>query len=307
MRGAFRRFRKAIAAMAVEYCVSSMSSRLFTENERHPIQNLPPISQTNDLLQTMTEKFEQEDWDAVMREFRDAQYAGSRVDSDTYNLAIRSCRRSANVQGALMLLHEMRDEELVRPDLISFNACLNSLSEAGDWKTAMRLLGDMKAEGIQPDVISYHTTIYACGKANQWQTALQLFEDMQNDGLDPDDLTYTAVIHALCQAGELDRAGNMLSDMHGAGVRPTAITYSCMLSGCEKQGNWELALCFIAEFMTSGLPLDPTCFNTAIRTCANNGHLQEAESIFRQMTKLGIDASSTSIIALFGATFVLES
>lgn len=128
-----------------------------------------------------------------------------------------------------------------------------------------------------------------------------------NDGLDPDGTTYTAVIHALCQGGELGRAGNLLSEMHGAGVRPTAITYSCLLSGCEQQGNWELALCFLAEFLTSGLPLDPCCFNTALRTCANNGHLQEAEGILRKMTKLGIDASNTSRIALSGAVFILES
>ena len=71
------------------------------------------VSHSNDLLETMTEKFDREDWDTVLHEFRDAQYAGTRVDSDTYNLALRSCRKGANVQGALMLLSEMRNDEIV--------------------------------------------------------------------------------------------------------------------------------------------------------------------------------------------------
>ena len=107
--------------------------------------------------------------------------------------------------------------------------------------------------------------------------------------------------------GEVCRAGILLNEMHAAGVLPTLLTYSCLISGCEEQGNWELALYFLTEFIASGLPLDPCCFNMAIRTCANNGQLQEAESILRKMTKLGINACDAAQIAVSGASFSLGS
>ena len=107
--------------------------------------------------------------------------------------------------------------------------------------------------------------------------------------------------------GEVCRAGILLNEMHAAGVLPTLLTYSCLISGCEEQGNWELALYFLTEFIASGLPLDPCCFNMAIRTCANNGQLQEAESILRKMTKLGINVCDAAQIAVSGASFSLGS
>lgn len=45
--------------------------------------------------------------------------------------------------------------------------------------------GDGRREVIHPDVISYSSAITACGNAGQWRRALVLLRDMRAEGVAP--------------------------------------------------------------------------------------------------------------------------
>jgi pentatricopeptide repeat protein len=73
----------------------------------------------------------------------------------------------------------------------------------------MKLLSQMKAEGLKPNEIGYTAVIDACKNTGNWELVLDLIQQMKAGGLMPNMSTYTAAIDAL-QAGEQYHAADVL-------------------------------------------------------------------------------------------------
>ena len=63
---------------------------------------------------------------------------------------------------------------------------------------------DMINSGCERSVITYSSLITACEKAGQWETALDLLGRMYQDGCRPNTITYNSLISACAQGVGID-------------------------------------------------------------------------------------------------------
>jgi pentatricopeptide repeat protein len=85
---------------------------------------------------------------------------------------------------ALHLFEHMQLHGVV-PDVITYNALMNSCAKGKQLKHAQKVFQAMQRQGVVPNVIAYDTLISACEKGAQPERALELFEAMQRQGVVP--------------------------------------------------------------------------------------------------------------------------
>ena len=92
------------------------------------------------------------------------------------NSQMQKCKKCCPKK-ALELFYEMKGclkKYSENPNVISYSAAISASEKAGDSKTALALLSEMKESGIEPNVISYSATISACEKAGDSKTVSSL-------------------------------------------------------------------------------------------------------------------------------------
>ena len=63
-----------------------------------------------------------------------------------------------------------------------FTIVIKALSRESYWKRAVRILDDMRADGMEPNSFAYNGVIGSLAKAQQWELALSLFREMGSRG-----------------------------------------------------------------------------------------------------------------------------
>lgn len=126
----------------------------------------------------------------------------------------------------------------VTPSVVTFNAAMNAAGKGTEWQQALLLLEDLRAEELQADVITFNSLITACAKSSEWQLAVCLFSEAAQEVV-PSIITYNSVLDACKEAGLWQLA---LSLLEASECRATVVTFSTALSACQSQWPTALRL-----------------------------------------------------------------
>ena len=176
----------------------------------------------------------------------------------------------------------LRGSEAPR-DQRMYAAVAGACARAGEWREALALLDEMRAEGVKPNAYNYSAALKACARCGQWEQALQLLEVMESvDGVRPNLVCYTAAM-AACDVGEQpDRALQLLDELARKWrLRPDAKAFTAALSACGRAGRADDALTLLARMRGAGLRPDAHALNAAVTACGNAGRCAEALALFR--------------------------
>ena len=66
-----------------------------------------------------------------------------------------------------------------------YTAAASALAEAGRWREALALHGQMRADAVTPDALCCHALLDVCAAGGAWREALRLFEQWHKTGLAP--------------------------------------------------------------------------------------------------------------------------
>ena len=85
-------------------------------------------------------------------------------------------------QEAVYLLREQqRASSYTGPELLpSYRAAITSVSRAGRWRHALKLVDELAADGVVADPICFSEAMGACRKSGQWKITLKLLADMRS-------------------------------------------------------------------------------------------------------------------------------
>ena len=120
----------------------------------------------------------------------------------------------------------------IAPSVVTFNAAMNACGKGFEWQQALVLLQDLRAEELQADVITFNSLISACAKSSEWQLAACFFSEAAKEVV-PSIITYNSVLDACKQAGLWQLALSLLeASMH---LTATVVTFSTALSACQSQ------------------------------------------------------------------------
>ena len=124
---------------------------------------------------------------------------------------------------ALKILEDMKADG-IEPDGFCYSSAISCCGAEGRWKEALLLIDTMKKGGprTRPNRIAYTAAISACGRAGQADYALKLFKLMKDEGLSADRVAYNALFSALRVAGDADKTFQLWGEI--CGTRSTVST-----------------------------------------------------------------------------------
>jgi len=189
-------------------------------------------------------------------------------DGISFSLLLLALARDREKHGTAIIAEEMLDRmqrlydegtSEVRPDIVTYNSCLNVYASSGDRDAAdkceklLARMEDMYGQGhldIKPDVVSYNTVLNALAQCSDpsavWraQNLLDKMETLYNehgdDSVKPDRVSYNSCMHAFARSKELaaaQKAEEILNRMEQAGIRSDRYSYNIVISGWANSGD----------------------------------------------------------------------
>ena len=147
---------------------------------------------------------------------------------------------------------------------------ISSCGNAGQWQTALLLLGLMRCVACEPNLVSLNSGASSCERYGLWRHASSLLdfprpytqgcflgtepENLRKDqegircailetqGIQMDTISFNALISNCEKAGEWERAFNILQVMSTFTILYSLISFSAAVSACEKAEQWNWAL-----------------------------------------------------------------
>ncbi|CAK9062410.1 unnamed protein product [Durusdinium trenchii] len=248
------------------------------------------------------------EWSLALTLLREAVEQTLQVDQISYNGTIRCSPWLV----ALRIL-DLMEEEMVWPNVISFNAAIAACEKAMQWHQALALLDDMPSRSLQPNSVTYNSAITACDKSQQWQTALHLLGTMPCR----DVISYNAAISACSRSHQWTQSLQLLKSLeeeeeealeadevsYGAALRSSSsecfaldvlerierrrlelnlIVWNSALSACA--GNWPMVLSMLQQHEA-----DAQSFTLALTACGTSSAWEAALAVLEQMPQRQVE------------------
>lgn len=117
-------------------------------------------------------------------------------------------------------------------NIFAWNSMISGYSFKGDLGKAVRLMNQMKGEGVRPDLVTYNSMVSGYSMAGRIDEALDMMKQIKDSGLAPNVVSWTALISGSCQNGYHRNALNFCYQMQAEGVKPNSATIASLLRAC---------------------------------------------------------------------------
>lgn len=161
-----------------------------------------------------------------------------------------------------------------------------SLTSAGRFDEAEKIVNAMKNAGYEPDNITYSQLVFGLCKAKRLDEACEVVDEMKAHGCVPDIKTWTILIQGHCAAGEVDKALMCFANMMGKNCDADADLLDVLVNGFISQRKIEGAYKFLIE-MVNRARLRPwqATIKVLIEKLLGIMKLEEALDLLRLMKK----------------------
>ncbi|KAF3339261.1 pentatricopeptide repeat-containing protein [Carex littledalei] len=129
-----------------------------------------------------------------------------------YNLLMKGYAKASFPLGALTVKDEMMRQG-VRPDKLTYNTLISACVKSGEMEKAVQLLSDMKEEArrsdsneLIPDAVTYTTLLQGFGKRKDADMVMKIVMEMKSTCLHIDRIAYSTMVDALLASGSIKGA-----------------------------------------------------------------------------------------------------
>lgn len=172
---------------------------------------------------------------------------------------------------ATNLFHHMS-----RKDVVSWNSLIAGYVQHGSIEEAFRLFERMPIK----DIVSWTTTITGFSTKGLTDKCIQLFKLMP----EKDDIAWTAVISGFVNNEEYEEAFHWFVEMLRKAVRPNPLTFSSVLSASASLATHTQGLQIHAQIVKMDMEVDLSVQNSLVSMYSKCGNLDDAYRIFSNIS-----------------------
>jgi pentatricopeptide repeat protein len=267
--------------------------------------------------------------------FRLMRSEGVAPDSVTFVCVLKACGDAGSMDQGMRIHDEIVGERLLGRDAILGNSLVGMYAKCGALDRARAVLRELPVQ----DAASWNAIIAGYVQQGCSLEALGCFEQMRDGSVSADAVTFVCILKACGMVGAVSKGeriheealargllekqsyaiANALIDMYArCGLLGKAalvldslstrdiVAWNALVAGYAQQGRGREALiCFGCIEIEALVPDSITCLGV-LTACCHSGHVDEARSVFRDMTeKYGIAPSSehrTCMVVLLGCS-----
>ncbi|KAJ8534712.1 hypothetical protein K7X08_016440 [Anisodus acutangulus] len=166
--------------------------------------------------------------------------------------------------------------------------------KAGMFEHARKLFDEMPDLKCQRTVMSFNALLAAGVNSKIYDKINEIFRELPGElGIEPDVFSYNTMIKALCDMGSLDSAVLVMDEMGKNGIDPDVITFNTVLDGFYKNSRFYEAE-KIWDLMEKKVITNVRSYNSRLRGLVEKNQVVEAESLFEEMKKRGVNPDTHS-------------
>lgn len=124
----------------------------------------------------------------------------------------------------------MKDSHHAKPNLVSYNALMDSLITCGDNDACAKTFLSLQQDGFEPDIISYSTYLKGLCRSKQSLKAYSLYLQLKEDKrFKLDEVFFNLLLDGLGKDKQYEKAKQVYRDMQALGVKAGIVTYSILI------------------------------------------------------------------------------
>ncbi|XP_044462697.1 pentatricopeptide repeat-containing protein At3g24000, mitochondrial [Mangifera indica] len=205
--------------------------------------------------------------------------SGEKLEAFVGNTLLDMYAKSGNIEDAKKVFNQ-----LVKPDVVSWNSMLIGYAKHGLGKEAVRWFEEMLRIGVGPNEITFLCVLTACSHAGLLDKGQHYFEVMKKYGIEPEESHYVTIVDLLGRAGLFDRGVKFIREMP---IEPTAAVWGALLGACRMHKNMELGA-YAAERVFELDPHDSGPHVLLANIYASAGRLGDAAKVRKMMKESGV-------------------
>eukprot|EP01018_Ginkgo_biloba_P031203 Gb_23798 [translate_table: standard] len=268
-------------------------------------------------------------WNAMIREYvqRDLceealtlyykmQRAGMQPDNFTFPFALKACaslsalregmeihdrivrggfESNVHVSSALLQMYAkcMRIDDarqvfdkMSGRDVVVWNAMIAGYVQNGHTDEALALFSQMQLAEVIPDSFTLASVLQACSHLRSLQQGKQIHDYISQNRLDSDVFLGNAIVDMYSKCGSIENARQMFDKMSKRNV----VSWSTMIAGYVQNGHPNEALTLFNQMQQTEMKPNSFTMVSVLSACAHLEALQEGKWIHNYMVKRGLDS-----------------
>ncbi|PON96744.1 Tetratricopeptide-like helical domain containing protein [Trema orientale] len=215
---------------------------------------------------------------------------GHEMDINTYRKISRQLQKHKMMEDAVKL-YEYAMDGPYKPSVQDCCCLLRSISVSynPDLNLVFRVFSKVECTGYTIPKTVYDWIHRSLTSAGRFDKAEKIVNIMRNAGYEPDNITYSQVVFGLCKARRLEEASKMLVKMEESGCSPDVKTWTVLIRGYCVAGEIDEALDFLLKMMEKNLNVDADLLNVLINGFLGQRKIEAAYNFLIEMiNKLGL-------------------
>lgn len=220
------------------------------------------------------------------------QFADMKPNPVTMASVFQACAQLGDLDKG-KLIHDYVREKRIELDGHVENSLIAMYAKFGKIESARRLFDEM----FERNLVSWNTMIAGYAQNEHADEAIKLFHQMQLDGVVPDSVTVLSVLQACAHSGDLEE-GKLIHDyILRNGFQSDVFVANSLVDMYAKCGFIDKA-CGLFDKMSKR---EAVSWNSMIAGYAQNGHANEALSLFNQMLLTDVKPNVVTMVSVLPA------
>ncbi|XP_013457739.2 pentatricopeptide repeat-containing protein At3g48250, chloroplastic [Medicago truncatula] len=168
---------------------------------------------------------------------------GHELDLDTYIKISRQLQKNKMMEDAVKLYEHMMDSSY-KPSVLDCIMLLKSISASDkpNLDLVFRVAKKFESSGYTLSKAVYDGIHRSLTSAGKFDEAEKIVETMKNAGYEPDNITYSQLIFGLCKTGRFEEALKVIDDMKANNIWVDIKTWTILIQGYCDAGKLDDAL-----------------------------------------------------------------
>lgn len=176
--------------------------------------------------------------------------------------------------------------QLSKKDAVSWNAMITGYSQNGYANEALTLFREMLHSNIMPDTVTMAIVLRACAHLAALQEGQCIHDYIIASGLIPDVFVVTSLIDMYAKCGNLYSAQQLFEKM----TKRNVISWNAMISGYAQNGHANEALTLFHQMQSAEMTPDSFTMVSVLQACGCLGALKYGKSVHKFIIENGFDS-----------------
>eukprot|EP01018_Ginkgo_biloba_P028506 Gb_30190 [translate_table: standard] len=261
---------------------------------------------------------------------------GISVDSDIYGFLLEACgRMKALVEGKRVHDHILAsglDQNVVLStklvtmyaicgspldarlvfdcvtirNVFLWNAMISGYVRNGLCEEALALYRQMEKAGIQKDEFTFPCVLKACANLSALQRGKEIHDHIIKTGLESDIFVGNALVTMYAKCDDIDHARHVFDKMS----QRSEVSWNAMIAGYAQNGHANEALTLFCQVKQAGIKPDTVTFASILPVCADLAALEQGKEVHGYIIKSGIESDvfvGTALIDMYAKCGSIEN